>query len=96
MEQVGEILIEIVKYGGALFAIFGVIFAVWHWVQKQNAQSEEIAALKEENAALKEELKVICYGVLAALKGLKERGCNGPVTDAIGTLEKHLNKQAHK
>ena len=40
MEQVGEILLGIVKYGGALFAIFGVIFAVWHWVQKQNTQSD--------------------------------------------------------
>ena len=31
---------------------------------------------------------MICYGVLACLKGLKEKGCNGPVTDA-------LNKAAH-
>ena len=96
MEQVGEILLEIVKYGGALFAIFGVIFAVWHWVQKQNAQSDKIAALEAENKELKEELTVICYGVLAALKGLKEKGCNGPVSDAISTLEKHLNKRAHQ
>ena len=34
-------------------------------------------------------------GVLAALKGLAEQGCDGPVHDAIDTLEKHLNIQAH-
>ena len=36
------------------------------------------------------------YGVLACLKGLKEQGCNGPVTEAIQTIEKHLNVEAHK
>jgi len=33
---------------------------------------------------------------LACLMGLKEQGCNGPVTEAINQLEKHINKQAHK
>jgi hypothetical protein len=31
----------------------------------------------------------------ACLSGLKEQGCNGPVTQALDALEKHLNKQAH-
>ena len=35
------------------------------------------------------------YGLLACLKGLREQGCNGPVTEAINKIEKHLNKQAH-
>ena len=96
MEQIGELLLEVVKYGGALLAIGGVIFAVYRWILHQNAQSDEIAALKAENKELKEELTVICYGVLAALKGLKEQGCNGPVSDAITTMEKHLNKRAHQ
>ena len=34
--------------------------------------------------------------VEACLKGLKEQGCNGPVTEAINKIEKHLNLQAHK
>ena len=29
------------------------------------------------------------------MKGLKEKGCNGPVTDALNMIEKHLNKAAH-
>ena len=32
---------------------------------------------------------------LACLKGLKEQGCNGPVTEALNKLEKHLNQAAH-
>lgn len=33
--------------------------------------------------------------ILACLKGLKEQGCNGPVTEAIDKIQKHINKQAH-
>lgn len=62
--------------------------------------TKDIADLKElhesDMTALKSELTVLCYGVLAALKGLAEKGCDGPVHDAIDTLEKHLNKQAHQ
>ena len=28
--------------------------------------------------------------------GLKEQGCNGPVTAAIDKIEKHMNQEAHK
>lgn len=61
----------------------------YSWVKKQNEQDEQIKAIKEEQT-------VLTYGVLACLKGLSEQGCDGPVTEAISTLEKHLNKQAHK
>ena len=43
-----------------------------------------------------EELTLICYGLQACLKGLQEQGCNGPVTDAIEKMEKHINQKAHK
>ena len=39
--------------------------------------------------------KAVHYGILACLKGLKEQGCNGPVTEAIDKIQKHINKQAH-
>ena len=35
-------------------------------------------------------------GILACLKGLKEQGCDGPVTDAITKIEKHINQAAHE
>jgi hypothetical protein len=73
----------------ALGVVFGAIFAAYRWFLKQEKQDKDIKAMKEEQT-------VLVYGVLACLKGLKEQGCNGPVTDAINQLEKHINKQAHK
>lgn len=72
----------------AATAIFSVIFAVYRWYLKQNRQDEEIEKMKSEQCLL-------TYGILACLKGLKEQGCNGPVTEAIDKIEKHINKQAH-
>ena len=45
---------------------------------------------------MKEEMCLLTYGVLACLKGLKEQGCNGPVTEAVAKIEKHVNQDAHK
>jgi K+-transporting ATPase A subunit len=84
-----DLLLILAEILGAGAVVFGAVFAVHKWVLKQNAQDVEIKALKEEQT-------VICYGVLAALKGLKEQGCNGPVTEAINAMEKHLNKKAHQ
>ena len=72
----------------AVVAIFSAIFAAYRWYLKQNRQDEEIEKMKAEQCLL-------TYGILACLKGLKEQGCNGPVTEAISKIEKHINKQAH-
>ena len=45
---------------------------------------------------IKVEQTILTQGVLACLKGLKEQGCDGPVTHAIIEIEKYLNKQAHR
>lgn len=73
----------------SLGVIFGAIFAVYKWFLKQEKQDAEIKAIKEEQT-------ILVYGVLACLQGLREQGCNGPVTEAINHIEKHINKQAHK
>ena len=76
----------------ALLTALGVIGGVALWcfkfVARNKKQDEAIAAIRNEQT-------LICYGVLACLKGLKEKGCNGPVTEAVGRIEKHINKQAH-
>lgn len=72
----------------ALVVIFSAVFAVYRWYLRQSQQDEEIESLKAEQCLL-------TYGILACLKGLKEQGCNGPVTEAITKIEKHINKQAH-
>lgn len=81
----------IVAFGGVLTAL-GVIWKtlrkVNDFVQRQQKQDVELAAIRAEQTML-------CYGILACLKGLKEQGCNGPVTEALNKLEKHLNAAAH-
>ena len=72
----------------SLVVIFGAIFSIYRFVTHQSEQDREITKMKEEQ-------QVVCYGVLACLRGLREQGCDGPVNDAINTLEKHLNEQAH-
>lgn len=72
----------------ALVVIFSAVFAVYRWYLRQNQQDKEIENMKAEQCLL-------TYGILACLKGLKEQGCNGPVTEAIEKIEKHINKQAH-
>lgn len=84
-----QIIITIASIITALGVIFGVIFAVYRWYLKQEKQDKDIKSIKEEQTLL-------TYGVLACLKGLKEQGCDGPVTTAINQIEKYINKQAHK
>lgn len=77
-------------------AIIAALVGIWNyvrklvgWVDRQKQQDEDIKAMKEEQG-------ILTYGVLACLKGLREQGCNGPVTDAISKIEKYLNQKAHK
>jgi len=89
MTITSETLITIAAVITALGVIFGVIFGIYRWYLKQNKKDDDIKTIKEEQTLL-------TYGVLACLKGLKEQGCDGPVTTAIDQIEKHINKQAHK
>lgn len=81
------------------------------WFDKQEQQSTDIESLKhhheedvselkraiaEEVRKSNEELELLTYGVLACLKGLQEKGCNGAVTEAVKNIEKYLNQKAHK
>ena len=69
------------------------------WFDNQSDNGSEIAELREKHEAdlrsVQEEQTLLVYGILACLKGLKEQGCNGPVTEAISRIEKHLNQKAH-
>ena len=73
----------------SLAVIGGALIALYKFYLRQKKQDEELAAIRSE-------LQVLCFGMRACLSGLKEQGCNGPVTQALDALEKHLNKQAHK
>ena len=81
------------------------------WFDRQEKQSTDIAELKhihetdieklenelsEEIRKNNEELQILTRGILACLKGLQEKGCNGPVTETAQEIEMYLNAKAHK
>lgn len=84
-----QTIITIASVITALGVILGVVLAIHRWYLKNEKQDSDIKAIKEEQT-------ILTKGVLACLKGLKEQGCDGPVTTAICDIEEHLNKQAHK
>ena len=92
-------IITIASVLGALTAIGAVAYKIIKWFQAQEKQTTDIEDLKkqekEDIKAMEDELCLLTYAVLACLKGLKEQGCNGPVTEAIGKIEKHINQKAH-
>lgn len=111
IEITGQTIITAGAILGAIGVIIGLIFKLVHWLDRQKEQDtelkdlkthhdEDIQALKKMEAAdiaeIKKEQQILTYGILACLKGLQEKGCNGPVTEAINKIEKHLNERAHE
>jgi hypothetical protein len=84
-----QTFITAAAFVGAVIALVTYFSKVVRWVDKQAAQDKEIKAIKEEQVLL-------VHGILACLKGLQEKGCNGPVTEAINRYEEYLNQKAHK
>lgn len=84
---------------GALTAIITLLVKLVRWVDHQKAQDTKLDELKKQHEGdikvIQQELTLLTYGILACLKGLKEQGCNGPVTKAIDKIEKHINNKAH-
>lgn len=85
---------------GAVVAIATYFSKIVRWVDRQKKQDEDIKNLRkhheEDMAIIKEENTLLVFGILACLKGLREQGCNGPVTETIDKIEKYLNKKAHQ
>ena len=100
IELTPQTLITVSGLLTALLAMIGTFAKVVRWMDRQKKQDGEIQALREhhdkDQNLVNAELTLLTYGVLACLKGLKEQGCNGPVTAAIDKIEKHLNMKAHE
>jgi len=84
-----ETFIELAALLTALGVIGGAALWAVKFVDRQKKQDQELTAIRKEQT-------LICYGVMACLRGLKEQGCDGPVTAALDKLEKHLNQAAHE
>ena len=82
-------LIELAALLTALGVIGGAALWAVKFVDRQKKQDQELTAIRKEQT-------LICYGVMACLRGLKEQGCDGPVKDGLAKLEKHLNQAAHE
>lgn len=102
-------IIEAILCGSVGAAVVAGVFGVVMYRMKRRDEVADRADAKEaarvetlkkqhENdiADIKHEQAILVYGMLACLKGLQKKGCDGPVTEAINTLEKHLNYEAHK
>lgn len=84
----------------ALTVIVTLFIKVVRFIDRQKKQDSELTDIRAmhnaDMASMKKEQTLLVYGILACLKGLKEQGCNGPVTEAINKIEKHINENAHK
>ena len=89
MTEYTQLIITIASVIAALGVILGAVFGFHNWLLKREKNDSDIKEIKEEQS-------ILTKGVLACLKGLKEQGCDGPVTEAIENIEDHINKQAHK
>lgn len=95
---------------GAIVAFVTIGWKLFTWINHQKEQDNEIKRIEQkfdnemkelrdrhakEHEETQEEQTLVIYGLLACLKGLAEQGCNGPVSEAIDKIEKHINKKAH-
>lgn len=83
-----QTVITVAAVLAAAGGIGAAVARVVRWLDRQKEQDRDLDAIREEQTLL-------TFGVLACLKGLQEQGCNGPVTDAIDKIERHINKAAH-
>lgn len=78
-----QTLVTIASVVGAFVTLVTYFAKVVKFVEHQREQDAEIQFLKNEQG-------LQLRGILAALKGLKEQGCNGPVTEMITEIEQFL------
>lgn len=110
IELSAQTVILAFTFVGAVIGLVKYFSKGVRWVDKQDQQSNDIEELKtHHNDDIKElkeilstemrknneELQLLTKGVLACLKGLQEKGCNGPVTATAAEIETYLNERAH-
>lgn len=94
-----DVIIKAAALIGALAALVAPAYKVIRWVKLQEEQSIAIEKLRKKESKdikmMREEQCIINYALLACLDGLKQKGCNGAVTEAYNRMQKHLNQMAH-
>lgn len=83
-----EKIIQFAALIGAVALIITYLIKFFSWLFRQKKQDAEIKAINEE-------LTLLTYAIRACLTGLQKLGCDGPVTDAIDKIDRHVNQKAH-
>lgn len=98
---------QVVAVVGVLTVLSSFFFGIYKFIKKVlldkvDANTQDIKILKEEMKKEKEDIDdskeermILLTGQLACLKGLKEQGCNGPVTQGIKDIEEYIIKKSH-
>ena len=60
-----------------------------------NDIEKELSRNRKDQAEDRKEMMLIMQGLLAALKGLQQLNCNGPVTEEVDKLTQYLTEKAH-
>lgn len=99
--QIVTVLISfttIITFGKLIYS-----FLKSHYIDVIDNLRKRLSKLEKEdevqNADIiegKKERLILLQGQLACLKGLKEQGCNGPVTKGISDIEEYLIKKSHE
>ena len=99
---------QIVTAIGIIGTLAGFVTAIYKFIKKVvldkiNKNTADIKVLQEKVQVIEDEIKegkeerlILLKGQLACLKGLKEQGCNGPVTQAIQDIEEYILKKSHE
>lgn len=96
--SINTIVIFLTTLIGGLIILYGYIKKWVKRVIEQEIKSlnDRVSKLEIDSKINKEENTILLKGQLACLKGLKEQGCDGPVTISITEIEDYLLKQVHR
>lgn len=97
----GQISAAIIFLGGLITGVALLYGYIKKWLKttiKDELEDayDRIETLEKDSKKNKEENLILLKGQLACLKGLKEQGCNGPVTQSINEIENYLLEQVRK
>lgn len=88
---------QIVSAIGVIASIGGALVVVVRFCFKYEKRfltiEGQIEQLEKDSKRNDQENRILLKGLLACLKGLKEQGCNGPVTQSIDEIEEYLIKK---
>jgi len=90
-----DLILKVLGIIVAFVAGISAIAVVIKWINAMHDKQQKIEEYDNSITEIKEEQCMLTYCMLAVLEGLKQQGCNGPVTEARDKLEKHINKKAH-